>query len=131
VDRAELAAPADGRPQGQRDALLLVREVPVLGGLVDEAVHRERDEVGEHDLEDGAQPGCGATERGAGERELGDRRVEDAVGAVALREAGRRLEDAAGVRHVLAEEHHVLVAPELLVERLPDAALEVDPCHRS
>ena len=78
----------------------------------------------------GRRPVDGAAERRAGERQLGDRRVEDAVGAVALREAGGRLEDAAGARDVLAEEDHVLVALELLVERLPDAARKSTRRHR-
>ncbi len=48
------------------------------------AVHREREEVAEHDLEDRALPGDRGAVGGAGHRELGDRRVEDALGAVLL-----------------------------------------------
>ena len=44
------------------------------------------------------QAGDGGAERGAGQRELGDRRVEDALGAVLLVQAGRHGEHTAGDR---------------------------------
>ena len=78
VDRAEAAA-ARRPPSGRRAGRWPARSRGTrLRRLVDEAVHRERQEVAEHDLDHRAQPAHGAAEGGAGERELGDRRVEHA-----------------------------------------------------
>ena len=93
-------------------------------------VHREREEVAEHDLDDRPQPVHRRAERGAGERELRDGRVEDALRAVLLVQAGRRGEDAAGDGDVLAEEDHALVDGELLVERVADRGAEGDRRHQ-
>ncbi len=130
MDRAEPAARADDRAEDERHAHLLPGQEPVLRRLIDDAVHREREEVAEHDLDDGTQPGHRRAERGAGERELRDGRVEDALRAVLLVEAGRRGEDAAGRGNVLAEEDHTLVEGELLVERVPDRGAEGDRRHQ-
>ena len=95
VHGAEAATGADGRADDERHARLLVRHVPVLRRLVDQAVHRQRHEVAEHDLDDRAQPGDGRAERRAGHRELGDRRVEDALLAELSCKPGSGHEDAA------------------------------------
>src|SRR3954454_14001335 len=125
VDRAEPAAGADRRADDEGHRALLVADVPELRGLVDERVHRQRHEVPEHDLEHGPQPGDRRAVGGAGERQLGDRRVEDAVGAEALLQAARYGEHAPGQRDVLAEEDHALVALELLGERVADRVAEL------
>ena len=88
VDRAEAAARPDDREHHERHAGLLVREVPVLRALVDDAVHHERQEVAEHDLDHGPLAGHGAAEGRADQRELGDRRVEHARLAVFLGQPG-------------------------------------------
>ena len=103
---------------------------PVLRHLVDDAVHDERQEVAEHDLDHRAQPRDGRAERGAGQGELRDRRVEDPVGAVLLVQARRDREDAAGDRDVLAEEDDSVVGCERLVEGLPNRGPEVDRVGR-
>ena len=110
----------------ERHADLLLRQEPVLRRLVDEAVHREREEVAEHDLDDRSQAVHRRAERGARERQLGDRRVEDALGAVLVVEARGRGEDPPGDGDVLAEEDHALVGGELLVERIADGGAEGD-----
>ena len=106
-------------------AHLAAGQEPVLRHLVDDAVHDERQEVAEHDLDDGPQAVDGGAERGPGERELRDRRVEDALGAVLLVQARRHREHAAGDGDVLAEEDHPVVGGERLVERLAERAAEV------
>ena len=73
VDRAEATAGAHDREHDERHARLLVREVPVLRALVDDAVHDERQEVAEHDLDHGTLAGHGAAEGRADQRELRDR----------------------------------------------------------
>ena len=126
MDRAEAAACADDRADDDRAALTLSRQEPVLRHLIDDAVHREREEVAEHDLEDRPQPRDRRAVGGTGQRQLGDRRVEDALRPVLLVQPRRDREDAAGDRDVLAEEDHALVPFELLVEGLSDRVPELD-----
>ena len=126
MDRAEAAARADDRADDDRAALTLSRQEPVLRHLIDDAVHREREEVAEHDLEDRSQPRDRRAVGGTGQRQLRDRRVEDACRPVLLVQPRRDREDAAGDRDVLAEEDHALVPLELLVEGLPDRVPELD-----
>jgi len=75
------------------------------------------------------EPVHGGAEGRTGERKLRDRRVEHALGPVLVVEPGRRREDAAGHRDVLAEEDHALVGGKLLVERVADRGAEGDSCH--
>ena len=126
MDRAEAAAAPDRRTHHQRHAALLVRDVPELRGLVDEAVHRQAHEVAEHHLEHRTQAGDRGAVRGAGERELGDRRVEHPLGPEPLQQIGGHLEHPAGRGDVLAEEHDGGVALELLGERVADRVSELE-----
>ena len=131
VHRAEPPAAADRGADDERDAPLLTRDVPVLGGLVDERVHRQAHEVAEHDLDDRAQSADGRAERRARERELGDRRVEHARLAEALLDPRGDREHAALLGgNILAEEHDGLVALHLLDDRLADGGAELHfPAH--
>ena len=126
VDGAEAAARADDGADHEGDALLAAGEEPVLRRLVDQRVHRQGEEVPEHDLEHRPL----ARDRGAvgrtGHRELRDRRVEHPVGPVLLVQARRHGEHAARGGDVLPEEEHALVAGELLVERLAHGLAELD-----
>ena len=56
VDRPEPPAAADSGAHDERDGALLVGQVPVLGGLIHQAVHREGEEISEHDLDHRAHP---------------------------------------------------------------------------
>ena len=94
--------------------------------LVDEAVHRERQEVAEHDLDHGTESGDRRSERGPGERELRDRRVEDALPPVLLVQPRGHGEHATRERDVLAEEDDAIIRGQLLVERLAQGGAEVD-----
>ena len=130
VARAEAGAGADGGADDERDAGLPVRHVPVLRGLVDERVDDEPEEVAEHDLDDGAQPLDGGAEGGARERELGDRRVDDAVVAEAVDQSRGGVEDAARL-DVLADQHDAAVALHLLGDAVPDRLAVADLAHQS
>ena len=61
----------------ERHAHLLSGEEPVLRRLVDDAVHHQRQEVAEHDLDHGTETRDRRPEGRPGESELGDRGVED------------------------------------------------------
>ena len=129
VDRAEAAAAADRGAHHERHAALLVGDVPELRGLIDEAVHRQRHEVPEHDLEHRPQPGDRGAVGHPGQGELGDRRVEDPFGAELLGQPGRGLEHAAGGGDVLAEEHDGRIALDLLGDRVADRGAELERAH--
>ena len=129
VDGSEATACSDDRANDHRHALRPPGEEPVLRDLVDQAVHREPEEVPEHDLEHRPEPRDRRAIGGAGQRQLGDRRVEHAARAVLLAQTDRHRKDTAGVRDVLAEQDHPLVPCELLVERRPDRGAEVEPAH--
>ena len=73
----------------------------------------------------GRRPPTALPKAAPARRELGDRGVEDAVGAVLLDQAAGGGEHAAGHGDVLAEEDDRVVALELLVERLADRRAEV------
>ena len=129
MDRPEAAASPDGRTHHQRHAALLVRDVPELRGLVDEAVHRQGHEIAEHHLDHGTQARDRGAIGGAGERQLGDRCVEHPLGPKSSQQIGGRLEHPAGRGDVLAKEHHGGVALELLGERVADRDSELELAH--
>ncbi len=130
VDGAEAPAAADGRAHDQRHAGLLVGEVPVLGRLVDQAVHRQRQEVAEHDLDHRAQAGDRAAVRRAGQGKLRDRGVEDAVGAVRLSTRPPVVANTPPATATSSPKKMTdVVALELLVERLADRGAEVHLAH--
>src|SRR5439155_20011368 len=89
----------------------------------------EREEVAEHDLDDRPEAGDSRPERSAGERQLRDRRVEDAVGSILVVEAGRRREHAPSDGDVFTEKDHTLVGGELLVEGVANRCAEGDSRH--
>src|SRR5262249_53984163 len=91
-----------------------------LGRLVDDLVVGRVDVVRELDLGDGPQSLHGRADRHPDDPELGERRVDDAVGPELLLKAVGRSEDAAMHADVLAEHDHARVTLHLLVERLVD-----------
>ena len=126
VDRAESAAGTHDGSEHERHAHLLSGQEPVLRRLVDDAVHHQRQEVAEHDLDHRTEPGDRGPEGRPGERELRDRRVEHPLAPVLLVQTRRHGEHSACEGHVLAEEDHAVVGGQLLVERLADGGAEVD-----
>ena len=86
VLRAAALARAALRPQHERHRQLAAGHEVRLRRLVDELVERERDEVDEHDLDDGPQARLRGADRDPADRGLADRRVADALGAELLGE---------------------------------------------
>jgi hypothetical protein len=88
---------------------------PGLGGVVDQLVHADADEVHDHQLGHRSEAGDGGAHRGADDGRLGDRRVADPVGPEGGREPLGDLGDPTGrVGQVLAEEDHVGVGGQRL-----------------
>ena len=97
---------AERRAQRQRHLQLAARHVVRLRRLVRELVHDEREEVAEHDVDHRPQAGHRRADAEPGDPGLGDRRVEDALGAELLDEAGQHLERVPGLGDVLADDEH-------------------------
>ena len=131
MDSTETPARADDGPDRQGHAHLLLGQEPVLGRLVDQAVHRQREEVAEHDLHDRPESGHSRAKRGTRQGELRDGSVEHALRPILLVEPRRRREDAAGDCNVLAEENDSLVRGELFVERVANRGAESDASHQA
>ena len=90
------------RAHDQRNGELAARHVAVLRGLIDQAIHRQRGEVDEHDLEHGPQPTQRRAGGNAGDRRFADGGVAHAGRAVFLRQAAGHAESPAG-RDILAQ----------------------------
>ncbi len=112
--RAEARAGAVGGAHHQRALQLAVAHVAALGKFVRDVVEAHREEIREHDLGDRLQPGHRGAHRGAQDRLLGDRAILHAPLAELLEQPDGRLEHAAGLADVLAEEDHVGIARHLL-----------------
>jgi hypothetical protein len=111
---AEAGARAVAGAHHQRALGLPVGHVAAFRKLVGDVVEAHREEIREHDLGDRLQPRHRRAHRRAEDGLLGDRRVAYAQSAELLVEPDRGLEHAARFRHVLAEEHDVVVALHLL-----------------
>ena len=116
--RAAIAGAALGA-QHQRHGQLAAGHEMRLRGAVDELVERERDEVDEHDLEHRAHARLRRADRDAGDRRLADRRVDHALGAELLRQAGGRGVGPA-LGDVLPEDEHALVGAHRVGQRRGD-----------
>ncbi len=89
---------------------------------------RVRERVVLH-LDDGSPAGHAETDRTAEKAGLGERRVDAAIRPEAVSQPGRRAEHAPGAPDVLAEDHHVVVARELGVQRVVDRLDERELSH--
>jgi hypothetical protein len=96
--------------------------------MVGDLIHADGDEVHEHDLGNRPQAGNRGAYRGPDESHLGDRRGTHPVGTVLGREALSHLDDAAalGVRDFLAEQDHVRILGERVVQRPVDRLDGID-----
>ena len=91
--------------------------------MVDELIHGQEQEVGILHVGDGAQAGHRRADRDAGQPQLGDRGVEDALVAELVRQAERHSEraaEAAGDADVLADAEDERVAAHLLANAFAD-----------
>ena len=114
VRGAVLHAAAAGGAHDQGHAQLPAQHVAQLRRLVDERVHRQHDEIHEHDLDDGPVARHGGAHARAHDAEFADGRVAHAVAPEFLRKALRHAENVSQL-HVLAHDDHALIAFHLLV----------------
>ena len=112
--RAEPRARAVAGADHQRALGLPVAHIAALRKLIGDVVEADREEVREHDLRDRLEAGHRRAHRGAHDRLLGDRRIAHPKRAELLVKSDGRLEHAARLGHILAEEHDVGVALHLL-----------------
>src|SRR5207245_5678504 len=84
---------------------------------------------GKHDLGHRAKPGHGSAHGGSDDRLLRDRRVAHALRTEPFEEPNRRLEDAAGRAHVLADKVDERVALHLLGDAGRDRLAEAQFRH--
>ena len=117
---AETRAGAVAGANDQRAFDLAVRHVTAFGKLVGDIVEAHGEEIREHDFRDRLQPGHRRAHGGAHDRLLGDRRVAHAQRPELLVEADRRLEHAAGLGDILAEEDDVGIARHFLRDAADD-----------
>ena len=95
-----------------------------LRGLVDHLVHDDRQEVAEHDVDDRPHAGHRGADAEAGEAGFRDRRVDDAVLAELVDEAGQHLEGRARFGHVLAHQDDRRIAAHFFGDRFLDGVAE-------
>jgi hypothetical protein len=94
--------------------------------LVDHLIHHQCQEVAEHDVHDGAHAGHRRADGQPGEPRLGNRRVDDALGAELLDKPLDHLEGRARFGDILAEQHDARIAPHLFGQGLADRVAESD-----
>ena len=137
-------AGADHGADDQRAFGFAAEHVAQLGALVEDLVHAAAEEVDEHQLGDGAQPGRGGADGRPDEAGFGDRRVEHARAAELLDQALghaqhatpslvlRQVIDGGAAGHVLAHEDNSRVLAHGDVHRLIDglAVRELSCCNR-
>ncbi len=121
------AGRADRRAHHQRDLDRAAGHVPQLGGVVDDLVHRQKQEIAVLDVDDRPHAHDGRADGRAEEAELGDRRVQHPVGKFLLEPErdGERAAPAARDGDVLAQAEDRRIAPHFLgdsfTERFGDA----------
>ena len=86
--------------------------------LIDDLLHRQHREIAELEFVDRPHAGQRRADREPRAAEFGDRRVEHAVGAVALDKVARHLERAAVEADVLAHQEHAGVGVHRQRQRL-------------
>ena len=90
---------ADAREHDEWNLDLSAKHVAHLGGVVEQLVHADPDEVHEHQLGDGAHAGGGGADGGAHESGFGKGCVEDTLVAELLDQAAGGAESAAPSVH--------------------------------
>ncbi|MPN63423.1 hypothetical protein SDC9_211182 [bioreactor metagenome] len=106
VLRACAQTSAVWRAQHHGHRALAAEHVARLRGLVDQRIHGQRDEVHEHDFDDGLQAGERRAHGRRGDRRFGNRRVDHAFFAELLQQPACGLERAARMRDILAHHDH-------------------------
>ena len=113
-----------------RHAALATEHEARLGRLIDDGIHRNGDEIHEHDFDHRPQPGHRRAHGGTDDGGFRDRRVAHPVLAISFQQAARHAEGAAGGCDILAEHDHGRIGRhgvrQGLVQRTDVAKL----CHR-
>src|ERR1051326_6357431 len=99
---------------GQRNVQLAAGHVMQLRGMIDELIHRKRDEIDEHDLDHGLESGKSRPDRKPRHRTFAYRRIHHAT-AEGLCQSGRYAEGSPK-RHILAEKINRGIATHLLFQ---------------
>ncbi len=89
-----------------------------LGGLVAELIHHQKDEIAEHQIDDGPGAGHRGAHGQSHEAGFGNGRVDDTFGTEFLDEAREHLEGRAGLGHILAHQENRRVAAHFLGDGL-------------
>src|ERR1700674_5023085 len=111
---AEARTPAIRGSNDQRQRHLAISHVARLGHLVRDHVPARREEVREHDLDDGPKPRHRRAHRRSDDRLLRDRSVAHTLRSKPLKQSDSGFENTAGGSHVLAYEVDHRVALHLL-----------------
>ena len=97
-----------------------------LGGLIDHLIHRQADEVAEHDVDDGSHSGhCGA-DGDASKARFGDRRVDHTVRSELIHQSGENFEWMAGFGNVFTADENLRIAAHFLGESFADGFGQCD-----
>src|SRR6266851_8735031 len=75
-----------------------------LGCLIDHLVHSQRDEIAEHDIDDGTKPGHGCTDSNASKASFGNWGIHYPLGAKFLHQTGENFERRTRLRHIFADD---------------------------
>jgi hypothetical protein len=102
--RAGIDAAAMRHAHHHRHRNLAAEHEARLGGLIDQRVHGERDEVHEHDFDHRPQAGHGDPDGGADNGGFGNRRVAHPLGAELFQEPAGDAERATRLCDILAEQ---------------------------
>ncbi len=98
--------------------------------LVDDLIHRQSEEVAEHDVDDGTHTRHGAPTPRPVMPGFGDGRVEDAFGAKFLNQAGEHFKWRASFGHIFTHDEDAWVAAHLFGQCLADGLRQRDFAHR-
>ena len=112
--RAKTHTPTIAGADHQRALDLPVCHIGDLGHFIGDVIETHRDEIREHDFGDGAKPRHRRTHGRPQNGLLGNRRIAHPQWPELFIEADGGLEHAAGLGHVFAQEHDILVAVHFL-----------------
>ncbi len=94
--------------------------------LIDHLVHRQRNEVAEHDVDDRPHAGHRRADTDTGDPRFGNRRVDHALGAEFFYQSRQNFERRARLGDIFADDEHRRIAAHLFGERFVDRLAEGD-----
>ena len=124
--RGRAARRAESRAQDHRHFELAAGHVVNLRRLVDHLIHRQRDEIAEHDVDDRPHASHRRADADAGDARLGNRRVDDALGAEFFHQPRENFERRAGFGDIFADDKNRRIAAHFFGERFVDRLGEGD-----